>query len=135
MYVAPSWSWLSVDCSVWSSKMTKPEAMLIDCTVSPVDPYSTRGRLKGGILTLHAKLLHATEKSVAMVETLDYSIDKVQLEKSFYLRLGEVHEGRIEGLILMNIRDSTFQRLGHFQHHGRNSHIWDFVKPKIVTII
>jgi hypothetical protein len=134
-YLAPTWSWLSVDCHIWSSMMTRPEATLIDCTVSPIDPNSPRGRLQGGLLVLYAKLLHVTKELETSIQRFDYSSDEVEFGKRLYLRVGEVYGGDTEGLILMHISDSTFQRIGHFQlFHGKD-YIWDSVEPKIVTII
>jgi hypothetical protein len=61
-YVAPSWSWLSIKCSVAIYRgAISPDAEVIDCTVEPMDATLPEGPLRGGTLTIEGAFLMASE--------------------------------------------------------------------------
>jgi hypothetical protein len=157
-YLAPTWSWVSVNCPIVKSLSFldcddewKIDAELVDCTVIPADPISPLGQLWHGMSVLRAAVLDAETmpwpnlqvgKSIPITYNLDYKyiVTKRILSRSLLLQLGSWKKssvGRTYGLVLTSTGDEKYIRIGIFQHAnaGDLASKWERSVRKVISII
>lgn len=88
LYLAPSWSWLSVSTPV-SFEEIVPRASVIDHDIEPVDQRVPLHKVKAASLRLQAKVLDAPSSTFIVTEIFDEDDTELpRREERSYVRLG-----------------------------------------------
>jgi hypothetical protein len=139
-YLAPSWSWLSIeDSEIVFNLMESTDAEVLACSAEPLYHSARLGQLKGGTLILRAAVASAP---IEVVELLDHGDTYKPLidQQGLYMNLGFDILGMGVGLILIPKAEGVFTRAGYFCWKSGDPpyHIYhDFstVERRVVTII
>jgi hypothetical protein len=128
----PSWSWVSAPFRVYFTQVGFPKAEVIDCWVHPVSAEAPFGQVKEGYLKISAKLLVATTVNFpSWQSTYDYDQTKVDTTTHFLL-LGKSPRKHNVVLILRQIDDQSFERIGH--NYYSPDKIWASVEEKTIIL-
>jgi hypothetical protein len=80
---APTWSWVSVPYGVCIAPLSKADATLLDCQVTPMSDINPHGQVKQGILTLKARVLRYGDLPLEPAFLHDGSLASLDKEKPF----------------------------------------------------
>ncbi|RDL29918.1 uncharacterized protein BP5553_10545 [Venustampulla echinocandica] len=156
MYIAPSWSWLSVNnqikfTPIVDSREFIAKAELIACTAVAFDEAAPLARVQSGVLQLRAKLLPGTQFPATEAdhegrfrqdgydvysEHFDYIDEQHKDECLHFIQIGmEMDFDATVGLILTRVNEDEFQRVGMFRSYEQLNHMWEGAGTTLVKII
>jgi hypothetical protein len=158
-YTAPTWSWMSPWCPVNAYSLPYPVVTIISCTVTPLDATAAFGRLRAGTLVLAAQAVLLQDLLPALIkyevrDGVKFKLDKPTTGQNapgvgdefgtlfkgcFLLKLGRRRtHGGLMGLILKEVGDGCFSRIGLGEYHDpddNTARFWNAVPWKQWTII
>jgi len=147
LYLAPSWSWLSVETQIYTMYVSRNDAEVLECSVEPVDPSSPLGKVSSGFLTVNAAYVSSLDKSKDQTQRwFDRPMRRVSLGSSsgaVYLKLGfEIPlpppeppkvDRFVLGLIISPVAGGRFKRTGLFRTESDSR--WENADRKAFTLI
>lgn len=135
----PSWSWLSaVPFDAIYFEEFKPKAVLKDCTVRLANEYDKYGWVLRGTLVLEGALSHNSAFCDSQLDIkMDSNSDGVPPHPPdcWYFWLGYRRGMGAIGLILLDLGQRTFKRVGQLRHDATPFKFWEEFENETVTII
>ena len=147
-YIAPSWSWVSVQAPVNLRDQFIVDCEVRECLVEPLDARAALGKVKSGSLTLFAEII---DKPRTVHVFWDHRHESwARLRKGVvYLKLGYPRKrprmgaqdfapsrwGPAIGLVLSPDKKGKFRRLGLFSETDEKKQVWNSAERREVAII
>ncbi|KAE8451755.1 hypothetical protein EG329_003212 [Mollisiaceae sp. DMI_Dod_QoI] len=133
LYLAPSWSWLSINAAVEFWILDSIDAELISCRIELEKPSLPFGRVSSGELTVRGGMSPASEALKFQMFPWEFCLDDGSSElsdeqkaKCMFFLIGNVKNSPA-GLILIPVREGKYRRVGCFLI--RNCPSWHAKSP------
>jgi len=158
VYLAPSWSWISLSSPVHFIDRELEESCIkiVRYSVIPEDTNASLSSIAAAFLEIKAKHLTATKcfpESLwnnvyepelhhlpGFIQSFDFVFERYIVKDLSFVRLTARRElMQMEdaswGLILIMLADGSFQRIGCFWHHWRHDWRWEELERTIIRIL
>jgi len=119
-YLAPTWSWVSLDRAVKFDLITRPDAEVLECFIAPLVPEAPFGQVRAGHLRLRAaaakgEIPRSRRLSSGFDITLDYNLPRSDVTEVIYLFLGSFSSSKDCGLLVSETPNGSCRRIGQFR--------------------
>lgn len=126
-YYAPSWSWAAITDKVFVKQVDNADSELVGHKIELSSPGSPLEQVASAMIVVCGRCLNAEEwqewrNNRSFVETImDHDLAETAYQNRHYLYLGLTAKKDGIGLILQQVGDRDFQRIGYFSFWGK----WD----------
>ena len=125
---APSWSWQSLNCDISFQIIDMEDAKVIS-----INSASTESHKR---ISLDCKILdeEAMSKDSEIFKKWDTDMNEYSHEKNFCLWLGDHKKGSCTGLMIANVENALFRRVGFFQSKHETKEIWNTCQRQTIFL-